>query len=124
MAKQKSPHTQSQQNTHYAQTDQDPNIPEQRLGTGADAAMFENRAGAQTGGARSPKHTPGSSRPHNVEQPSAAWEGSLRSRVFDDDNKQGISSNSSRVERDGQEKVVKARPDARAGVNHSSRKSH
>jgi hypothetical protein len=123
MALQKSPHTQSQQNTHFAQTDQDESIPEQRLGTGADAAIYENRDGAQTGGERSPRHTPGSARPHNVEPESAAWEGSLRSRVFDDADKQGISSRSSRAERPGQEKVVKARPDSRAGVNHSSKKA-
>ena len=122
MSVQKSPHTQSQQNTHFAQTDLDENIPEQRLGTGADADHYRNHDGAQTGSARSPRHTPQSARPHKVEQQSAAWEGSLRSRFFDDPDKQGISSNSSRVERAGQEKVVSARPDSRAGVNHSDKK--
>ncbi len=123
MAVQKSPHTQSQQNTHFAQTDLDANVPEQRLGTGRDAQTYENYEGAQMGAQRSPRRMPASAHPLNVEPQSAAFEGSLRSRIFDDADKQGISSRSSRAERPGQRKVVSARTDARAGVNHAARKS-
>lgn len=124
MAVQKSPHTQSQQNTHFAQTDLDANLPEQRLGAGHDARTYENYEGAQMGGQRSPRRMPASAHPHNVEPQSAAFEGSLRSRVFDDPAKQGISSRSSRAERPGQQRVVRARTDARAGVNHAAKKPH
>src|SRR3954466_3962660 len=112
MAVQKSPHTQSQQNTHFAQTDVNPDDMEQTVGTGDDAGTYENRDGAQTGGTRSPKHMPGSGSPHNTEPAAAAYEGGLTSRVFDDPNKQGISHNSSAKERDGQKKVVDEREDA------------
>jgi hypothetical protein len=121
MAVQKSPHTQSQQNTHFAQTDVSPDELEQTVGTGNDSASYENRDGAQTGGTRSPKHTPGSSRPHNVEPQAAAHEGTLTSRVFDDANKQGISHNPSSKEAEGQRKVVGNRDDSQAGVNHSGK---
>jgi len=121
MAMQKSPHTQSQQNTHFAQTDVNPDELEQTVGTGEDAASYENRAGAQTGGTRSPKHSPGSGAPHNIESEAVAHEGSLTSRVFDDDSKQGISHNSSKTEAEGQRKVVGEREDAQAGVNHSGK---
>jgi hypothetical protein len=121
MAVPKSPHTQSQQNTHFAQTDVSPDELEQTVGTGEDAATYENRAGAQTGGTRSPKHTPASAKPHNVEPEAVAHEGTLTSRVFDDPDKQGISNSSSQKEAGGQRKVVSQRDDAQAGVNHSSK---
>lgn len=121
MAVQKSPHTQSQQNTHFAQTDVNPDELEQTLGAGNAAAAYENRDGAQTGGTRSPKDSPGSARPHNVEPQAAAHEGTLASRVSDDPGKQGISHNSSSKEADGQRKVVGHRDDSQAGVNHSGK---
>lgn len=121
MAMQKSPHTQSQQNTHFAQTDVSPDELEQTVGTGNDSATYENRDGAQTGGTRSPKHTPGSNRPRNVEPQPAAHEGTLTSRVSDDPNKQGISHNSSSKEAKGQRKVVGNRNDSQAGVNDSGK---
>jgi phage protein D len=121
MAVQKSPHTQSQQNTHFAQTDVNPDELEQTVGTGEDAATYENRNGAQTGGTRSPRHSPGSRAPHKVEPAAAAYEGTLTSRVFDDANKQGISNNASSKEAEGQRKVVSQRDDSQAGVNHSGK---
>jgi len=119
MAVVKSPHTQSQQNTHFAQTDVSPDELEQTVGTGEDAASYENRDGAQSGGTRSPKHWPNSSAPHKVEPAAVAHEGTLTSRVFDDADKQGISNNSSKKEAEGQRKVVSERDDSQAGVNHS-----
>lgn len=76
--------------------------------------------GQQEGGTRSPKHQRSSGHAHNVAPAEAAYEGSARSRVSDDADKQGISSNSSAKESEGQRKVVNARPDAKAGLNHSS----
>jgi hypothetical protein len=119
MAVQKSPHTQSQQNTHFAQTDVNPDDMEQTVGTGDDAASYENRDGAQTGGTRSPKHSPNSGSPQNVEPEAVAHEGTLTSRVFDDADKQGISNNASSKEAPGQQKVTSQREDSQAGVNHS-----
>lgn len=88
MTKQKSPHTQSQQNTNFAQTDVNPDDMLQTVGTGEDGASYENRDGAQTGGTRSPRHTPGSSNPPKTQQ----------------------------------EKAVRGRKDAQAGINHNGRK--
>ena len=119
MAIPKSPHTQSQQNTHFAQTDISADELEQTVGTGDDAATYENRDGAQTGSTRSPKHSPSSGSPHNTEPEAVAHEGSLTSRVFDDPGKQGISNNSSAREAEGQRKVVSRREDSQAGENHS-----
>lgn len=121
MAVQKSPHTQSQQNTHFAQTDVSPDELEQTVGAENDAAAYENRDGAQTGGTRSSKHSPRSAQPHNVEPQAAAHEGSLTSRVSDDPSKQGISHNSSSKEAEGQRKVVGNRDDSQAGINHSGK---
>ena len=121
MTIQKSPHTQSQQNTHFAQTDVNPDELVQNVGTGDDAATYENRDGAQTSGTRSPKHSPSSASPHNTEPAVAAYEGSVTSRAMDDSNKQGISSNSSAREAEGQRKVVGEREDSQAGVNHSGK---
>lgn len=78
-------------------------------------------AGQQSGGTRSPWHLWSGGRLHKVEPAEAAYEGSVRSRVSDDASKQGISSNSSAKESEGQRKVVSARPDATAGLNHSSK---
>jgi hypothetical protein len=121
MTVQKSPHTQSQQNTHFAQTDVNPHDMEQTVGTGGDAATYENRDGAQTGATRSPKHSPNSGSPHNVEPEAVAHEGELASRVFDDADKQGISNNASSKEAPRQQKVVSQREDSQAGVNHSGK---
>jgi hypothetical protein len=118
MAKQKSPHTQTQQDTHFAQTDVSPDELEQNLGRGEE---YENRDGAQTGGKRSPKTMPAAAHPHNTEDQAVAYEGSLASRTFDDDNKQGVTTNPSSKEAEGQRKVVGQREDSQAGVNHSNK---
>ncbi|HWG22085.1 MAG TPA: hypothetical protein VG225_16265 [Terracidiphilus sp.] len=121
MAKPKSPHTQSQQNTNFAQTDVNPDDLPQTVGTGADAASYENRDGAQTGGTRSPRHTPGSAHPPRTQGQAVAHEGSLTSRTSRDAGRQGISNRSAQSEAAGQEKVVSQRQDAQAGVNHSGK---
>lgn len=124
MAKQKSPHTQSQQNSNFAQTDLNPDDTPQTVMHGEDAAAYENNDGAQTGGTRSPKHPPGSGNPHNAEQQAAAFEGSVTSRTSHDASKQGISSRSAESEYGGQDKVVRERKDAQAGLNHSGKTPH
>lgn len=92
---------------------------EQTSGTGEDAKRYENNDGAQSGGTRSPRHAPGSGVKHNTEPAVAAFEGQVTTRVPRDPSKQGISSNSSAKENEGQQKVVSQRKDAQAGVNHS-----
>lgn len=124
MAVPKSPHTQSQQNTHFAQTDVSRDELEQSAGTGDDAPTYENRDGAQTGSTRSPRHTPGSGSPPNTEPAPVAHEGTLTSRAFDNPGKQGISNNSSAKEGEGQSKVVGQRDDSQAGVNHGKTPQH
>jgi hypothetical protein len=123
MAKQKSPHTQSEQNQSQTQMNLEPGELEQMLGTGEDARTYENSDGAQTGGTRSPRHAPKAGVKHNVEPATAAFEGATTSRTVKDPNKQGATNRSSAMENEGQEKVVKDRPDAQAGVNHSGKTS-
>jgi hypothetical protein len=118
MAKQKSPHTHTQQDTHPAQTDVNSDELEQNTG---HASEYENRDGAQTGGKRSPEAMPASAHPHNTEEQPVAFEGTLASRTFDDDNKQGVTTNASSKEAVRQRKVVSKREDSQAGVNHSGK---
>ena len=118
MAKQKSPHTQTQQDTHFAQTDVNPDELEQDTG---QASEYEKMDGAETGGKRSPKTMPQAAHPHKTEDQQVAYEGSLASRTFDDETKQGVTTAPSSKEAEGQRKVVGEREDAQAGVNHSNK---
>ena len=118
MAKQKSPHTQTQQDTHFAQTDVNSDELEQNTG---HASEYENRDGAQTGGKRSAKAMPASAHPNNTEEQPVAFEGALASRTFDEDNKQGVTTDASSKEAVRQRKVVSKREDSQAGVNHSGK---
>ena len=123
MSQQKSPHTQSEQNQPQVQMNLEPDELEQMLGTGEDARIYENNDGAQMGGTRSPRRAPKAGVKHNVEPPTAAFEGETTSRTVKDPNKQGVTNRSSAMENEGQEKVVKDRPDSQAGVNHSGKTS-
>ena len=123
MSQQKSPHTQSEQNQPQVQMNLEPDELEQILGTGEDARTYENNDGAQMGGTRSPRHAPKAGVKHNVEPATAAFEGATTSRTVKDPNKQGVTNRSSAMENEGQEKVVKDRPDSQAGVNHSGKTS-
>lgn len=123
MAKPKSPHTQTQQNTNFMQTDLNPDDMPQTMSQSRDAAAYENNDGAQTGSRRSPRHSPMGANPHNTEPQAIAHEGNLTSRVMRDEGKQGISSRSSAEEAAGQEKVVSQREDSQAGTNHSGKTS-
>jgi hypothetical protein len=121
MAHQRSPHTQSEQNATVTQMDLEPGTLGQELGTGEDAKIYENNEGAQTGGTRSLRHAPRGTVKHRTEPAVRAYEGSITSRIIKDPNRQGITNRSSAIENEGQEKVVKDREDAQAGLNHSSR---
>jgi hypothetical protein len=113
MTHQTTPHTQSQQNMNPAQSDLEPGEPQQdTVGDGLHAE------GAQTGSNRASENHTGTTGKHNIEPATAAHEGTLSSRTPAGQS-QGITSHSSDEESSRQEKVVKDRPDAQAGVNHS-----
>lgn len=122
MSQQKSPHTKSEQNEPMTQIDLEPGELEQMLGTGDDARTYENSGGAQTGGNRSPRHGPKASVKHNVEPAVQAFEGATTRRTIKDPDKQGATNRSSAMENEGQEKVVRDREDAQAGVNQSAKR--
>ena len=114
MTKQKSPHTQTQQNTIPEQSDQEPEL----NGSGADDAIYTRMEGAETGSDRSPRklHTGGPR--HHTQPEVTAHEGSLSTRT-PQGQVQGITSHSAEEESARQRKVVKDRSDATAGVNKS-----
>jgi hypothetical protein len=114
MAKQKTPHTQSKRNAEpevgdleTAQDDFDGNDP-----------IYSNMDGAETGTNRSPKKMPPRDHSHQLEPETVAHEGLVKTRTPKQEG-QGITSRSAEEESARQEKVVKDRPDAQAGVNHS-----
>lgn len=115
------PHTQSQQNTNFAQTDVNPDELEQSVGDSVEGEVYANRDASQSGVERSPRHTAGSASPHTTEPEAVAHEGSVTSRTSDDATRQGISRNSAKIEGEGQKRVVDAREDAQAGLNHSNK---
>jgi hypothetical protein len=118
MAHPTTPHTQTQQNRTPEQTDLEPDQLEQTAGTGSDAELYNRREGAQSGTKRGPHVIPASGGAPNTQPAPAAFEGSVTTRT-PGGKKQGISSRSADDELPGQQDVVKDRPDAKAGVNHS-----
>jgi hypothetical protein len=121
MVHQRSPHTQSEQNEPETQMDLEPGTLEQELGTGEDAEIYQNNEGAQTGGTRSPRHGPRAGVKHKIEPAVLAFAGKTTSRAVKDPDKQGATNRSSAMENEGQEKVVRDREDAQAGLNHSGK---
>lgn len=120
MGIQKSPHTQSEQNIRFEQTDLDPEL-ERELAMGDESQLPESREG-QIGGTRSPRRMPRSGPERNTEPQAVAFEGSVNTRTPRDPHKQGISSQSSAEENKRQKKVVNAREDAKAGANHRGKR--
>jgi hypothetical protein len=116
MTKQRTPHTQTQQNVEPEQSDLQP----QQEGSGPDQNSSENIEGAQTGENRSPRQTQARNTQHRTEPPAAAYEGTVSTRTPKKPG-QGITSRSAEEESARQEKVVNDRPDAQAGVNHSQK---
>jgi hypothetical protein len=118
MAQPSTPHTQTQQNRRPEQTDLEPDQLEQTVGSGPDAELYHRREGAQSGTNRGPQFVPAAGGSPNTQPAPAAFEGSVATRTPGGE-KQGISSRSADEETPGQQKVVKDRPDAQAGVNHN-----
>jgi len=120
MARQKSPHTSSEQNISFEQTDMEPDL-EQRLGRGDESELPGKREAAQTGGTRSPKRPFRQGPRHKTEPAPAAYEGPVTTRPSRDRDKQGFSSHSSAEQSARQQKVVNSRDDVQAGVNRSGK---
>lgn len=116
MTKQKSPHTQTEQDAAPERDDlQD--VPSET--EAAEDRLYERMEGAETGENRSPRKFPATRALRRRTEPEAeAHEGSLSSRTLKLPG-QGITAHSSEEESDRQQKVVKDRPDAQAGLNQS-----
>jgi hypothetical protein len=119
MAIQKSPHTQTQQNTVPEQTDLEANEQEYEADSPTEQELYEHMEGAETGMERNPREVEARSSIHNRTEPEVqAHEGTLSTRT-PKRPVQGITSHSAAEESARQEKVVNDRPDAQAGVNRS-----
>lgn len=115
MTKQKSPHTNTEQNTIPEQTDME--SAQSDLEAEAEERTYENMEGAETGMNRSPRKLPRGARRHNTEPESVAHEGSTSARA----PKRPAEAITDRPGEESarQRKVVNDRPDAQAGLNHS-----
>lgn len=115
MTKQKSPHTNTEQNVVPEQTDLE--TAQSSFEDEAEEPIYENKEGAESGMNRSPRRVPGRAPQHKTEPESVAHEGLVDSRS-PKKPAQGITDRASE-EGARQKKVVNDRPDAQAGVNHS-----
>jgi len=116
MTKQKSPHTQTEQDAAPERDDLQDVGSETRA---AEDRLYERMEGAETGENRSPRKFPATrTLRHRTEPETEAHEGRVSSRTLKRPG-QGITAHSSEEESDRQEKVVKDRPDAQAGLNQS-----
>jgi hypothetical protein len=113
MAEQKTPHTQTEQNTTPEQTDLENN----QDGFAADG-NYEPMESAETGASKARRKIDTRAPRHRTEPEQMAHEGSVHTRT-PKKPAQGITSHSAEEESARQEEVVNARPDAQAGVNHS-----
>lgn len=119
MSIQKSPHTQTQQNTVPEQTDLEADEQEYEADSPAEQTLYEHMEGAETGAGRNPRDVEARSSIHNRTEPEVqAHEGAVSTRT-PKRPVQGITSHSATEESERQEKVVNHRPDAQAGVNRS-----
>ena len=119
MAGESTPHTTSNQNQSFSDSDLEPGVTEHTVARGDDAALYENSEGAQTGTNRQEERYPseGSSR-HGAPETDTVLEGSVKTRTPHGEG-QGITNRSVDEESAGQEKVVAERPDALSGVNQA-----
>ncbi len=118
MAHPTTPHTETQQNTNPGRPDLKPDQTEQTEGTRGSADFDRIHEGEQAGTVRAPQNFPDASGKSRIAPSDAAYEGSTSTRT-PKGAAQGITGHSSDEESQRQEKVVKDRPDAQAGVNHS-----
>jgi len=118
MTKQKSPHTQTQQNTIPEQTDLEAGEQPYEADSAQDEQLYSRMDGAETGDNRNPRDVQTRSERHKTEPEVEAHEGSISTRT-PKGRTQGITSRSAAEESERQKKVVNNRPDAEAGVKHS-----
>jgi hypothetical protein len=116
MSIQKSPHTQTQQDTTPEQTDLEND--QRDFDDEAHERTYENMDGAETGDNRVPRKVQTDAPQHRTQPEEVAHEGSVHTRT-PKKPAQGITSHSAEEESERQKKVVNERPDAQAGVNHS-----
>jgi hypothetical protein len=109
MAVQKTPHTNSEQNSNSAAMDLEPNQSPQDVGRGDDAKTYENADGAQTGGTRA-----FNANAHRDNQPKSIDEGSrleLETRGHAQNADQpGITTHNAGEEQQRQQKVERNQP--------------
>jgi hypothetical protein len=117
MAKQTTPHTQTQQNADEIASELEPLRDE--AAENDDAGVYAHTEGAQTGGTRAFHANEGRINRPDVQQESAALTGGTNTRTPQSDDNQGITNHSASEESARQEKVVRERPDAQAGVNQT-----
>ena len=115
MTNQKSPHTQTQQNQKPERTDFEADRDEP-----IDNSIDARTQNAATGSDRAPRKVQRNAPLPNIEPETSAHEGSVSTRT-PKLPAQGVTAHSAEEESERQEKVVKDRPDARAGVNRSKR---
>lgn len=120
MTNQKSPHTQTQQNTIPEQTDLEADEQPYEADSPSDEELYTRMEGAETGMNRSPREIQTRSERHQTEPEVEAHEGSVSTRT-PKRAVQGITSRTATEESARQKKVVEERPDAEAGVEHSRR---
>lgn len=105
MAMQTTPHTETEQDVNSAETDLEPNMAPQDMGRGADAKIYENADGAQTGGNRSFYSTDGRDNQPKSLDPGTENTPSRHSQVPTEGGA-GITSSAPDKERETQEKVL------------------
>jgi len=121
MAVQKTPHTNTRQNTDPTAADLEANQIVGDAGHGEDAQLYSNMDGAQTGGTRAFNANDVRNHSHHTMDRAAAMTGSVSTRTPESD-KQGITNRSASEESERQRKVVSQRPDAQAGVDQVGHK--
>lgn len=111
----KTPHTQTQQNTTPEQSDLDRDEQPYEADSPTDEALYEHAEGAETGTNRSPREVQTRNLRHRTEPEVEAHEGSVSTRV-PKKLAPGITDRPAE-ESERQEKVVEDRPDAQAGLH-------
>lgn len=122
MAMQTSPHRMTQQDMDPSAADLDAGQLDQEAGSGADAQLYANADGAQTGGTRAFNANPSQGAHNHLEQPTQAHEGNM-ARMSPTHDGQGITNRSANEEAQRNRGVVSAREDSKAGTNANLRKS-
>lgn len=106
MAVQTTPHTKTRQNVNPAATDYEPGLDHQNAGRGADAELYRNADGAQTGGTRAFNANAGRDHLPNALDERNGLGGNTTERL-PKGNAAGITSHPEE-ERERQEKVLKS----------------